>query len=302
MSSTTRRRFIKTALAGTGAAVTAQAWSACKGTEPVRTATDQVPLGRTGFNVSFLAQGTGFKGFRRASDHTRLGQEDFGRLLRHGMEQGISFMDMADIYGSHPYVREVLKEVPRERYVLLSKIWTRPQGDWLTPSGGAKKEVDRFRKELDEDRIDACLIHCMTKKDWPDLHQRVRDELSELKEKGVVRAVGVSCHNLDALKTASEHPWVDVIFARINNMGGGKYSMDGELDEVVPVLKRARANGKAVVGMKIFGEGRLVEPDQKDASLKYVIENRLVDAMTIGMLKTSEIDDSIERINKVFSS
>jgi hypothetical protein len=50
--------------------------------------------------------------------------------------------------------------------------------------------------------------------------------------------------------------------------------------------------------MKIFGAGKLTQPEQKDASLKYVIGNRLVDAMTIGMLKESEIDDSIQRITK----
>ena len=51
-------------------------------------------------------------------------------------------------------------------------------------------------------------------------------------------------------------------------------------DEVAEVLKTARANGKAVVGMKIFGAGKLVKPEEKDASLKYVFTNELVDAVT----------------------
>ena len=50
--------------------------------------------------------------------------------------------------------------------------------------------------------------------------------------------------------------------------------------------------------MKIFGAGKLTKPEEKDASLKYVIGNNLVDAMTIGMLSTDQVDDSIQRINQ----
>ena len=139
----------------------------------------------------------------------------------------------------------------------------------------------------------------MQSPDWPTKFEKIRDELSALKQKGAIRAVGVSCHNLGALKEASKNPWVDVIFARINNKGGGEYSMDGSLEEVVPVLKAARAAGKAVIGMKIFGAGKLVEPKQKDASLNYVFKNGLVDAITIGMLKTEQVDDTFERMSKV---
>ena len=67
------------------------------------------------------------------------------------------------------------------------------------------------------------------------------------------------------------------------------------------VLKAARKNGKAVVGMKIFGAGKLVKPEEKDASLKFVFGNNLVDAITIGMLKTTEVDDTLKRMNQVTS-
>ncbi len=49
--------------------------------------------------------------------------------------------------------------------------------------------------------------------------------------------------------------------------------------------------------MKIFGAGSLVKPEEKDASLQYVIKNNLVDAMTIGMKKTEETDDTLARVN-----
>jgi len=293
-----RRSFLKTTLAGTTGLLVAPALT--QAGEAVRTtahnATDRVELGKTGIKASFLAQGTGYNGSARSSAHTRMGKEKFDRLLRHSLDEGVNFIDMADLYGSHPYVKETLKGINRDRYVLLSKIWPRKE-NWVTPSGGAVGETERFCQELGVERIDICLIHCMQNDRWPTEYEGIRDGLSSLKQKGVVGAVGVSCHDLGALKVAAQNPWVDVIFARINNMGK-QYAMDGSVGEVAPVLKQARANGKAVVGMKIFGAGKLVEPEQKDASLKYVIGNNLVDAMTIGMLTTEQVDDTVSRIDQ----
>jgi aryl-alcohol dehydrogenase-like predicted oxidoreductase len=266
-----------------------------------KTAFDRVALGKTGVVVSRLAQGTGVHGGKRQSDHTRMGQEAFTRLVRHGFEQGVNFWDMADLYGTHPFMRKAMKDIDRDRYSVLSKIWTRPS-DWNKPSGGATREVDRFRKELDTDMLDICLIHCMTHADWTDREKRVRDELSELKQRGVVRAVGVSCHSHEALQAAAKHPWVDVILARINHMGGKKYKMDGTVEEISATLKLARKNGKAVVGMKVFGEGTLITPEEKDASLKYVLNSGVVDAVTIGMRQVGEVDDSVRRIETALAS
>ena len=134
---------------------------------------------------------------------------------------------------------------------------------------------------------------------WPTEYERIRDDLSELKEKGVVGAVGVSCHDLGAMKVAARHPWVDVILARVNNKCGEEYVCDGALEDVTGTLKTARGNGKAVMGMKIFGAGKLTKPEQKDASLKYVFTNGLVDAITVGMLKTEQVDDTLERMSRV---
>jgi predicted aldo/keto reductase-like oxidoreductase len=78
--------------------------------------------------------------------------------------------------------------------------------------------------------------------------------------------------------------------------------MDGSPEEVAAVLKQARANGKVVLGMKIFGAGKLTSPQQKDASLKYVFENELVDAITVGMMRPSEVDDTIKRMNRALNA
>lgn len=295
MQTLNRRHFIKTTLAGAGLLATAPRLTAAA--NGPRSASDRVTLGKTGIRCSYLAQGTGFNGYRRSSDHTRLGQDKFTRLLRHSLDEGVNFLDLADLYGSHTFVRTALQGVDRDKYVVLTKLWPRKE-DWVTPSANAREELDRFRKELNSEVLDICLIHCMLNDRWKEEYAGIRDGLSELKAKGVVRAVGVSCHHHGALKLAAQDPWVDVIFARINHKGGEAYSCDDTVEEVTKTLKTARANGKAVVGMKIFGAGKLTKPEEKDASLKYVIGNDLVDAMTIGMLSTEQVDDSIQRINQ----
>jgi len=297
MRKLSRRELLYRSLAGVGAlAVAPMVLAGAEVTgEAVKpqTATSWVPLGQTGIRCSFLAMGTGMRGFQRSSEHTRMGEEKCCELIRYGVEKGINFLDMADLYGTHPFVRKAIADMPREKFVMLTKIWTYPD-QVIKPSGGALQEVDQYRKELNTDMLDIVLIHCMQEKNWPEKQKRVRDELLELKAKKVVRAVGVSCHNFDAMKTAVEDPWVDVLLARINNKGE---RMDASPEEVSELLLKARARGKVVLGMKIFGEGTLVQPEQKDASLKYVLGKGLVNAMTIGMLKKEEIDDSIARIN-----
>lgn len=298
MSELTRREFLGASLLGAGAVASGVLPSPAAAAEVKRTAAksavDRVMLGKTGVKASFLAQGTGMHGGGRASDHTRMGQKKFTELVMRGFDQGMNFMDMADLYGTHPYTKNALKDVPRDKYTVLTKIWPR-SASWNEASGGAKAEVERFCKELGTDHLDICLIHCMTSEKWPDEFKRVRDELNELKEKKTVRAVGVSCHNFEAMKVASELPWTDVLLARINYKG---VKMDGPPEDVAKVLLTARGNGKAVIGMKVFGEGSLIEPEQMDASLQYVINNKLVDAMTIGMLKPEEVDENIKRITK----
>ena len=297
-----RRRFLKTGLAGAGLLVASPRLTLARevARPAVKGGADALALGRTGVTTSFLALGTGMNGGRRSSDLTRLGQSEFTRILRRGLDEGVRFLDMADLYGTHPFAREALKGVPRDRYTVLTKIWPY-QEDWITPSGGAKEEVDRFRRELGTGTLDVCLIHCMLSERWPEELARVRDELSRLKEEGTVRAVGVSCHDHGALRRAADHPWVDVILARINHRGGAQYECDDSAEEIAKTLRRARANGKAVVGMKIFGAGKLTRLEDREASLRYVLGQGLVDAMTIGTTAPGQVDDNLRTIGRVLA-
>lgn len=264
------------------------------------TATARVPLGRTGLSVPRLAMGTGSNGWARASDQTRLGEREFVKLMRHGAERGAQFIDAADLYGSHPFVKAAFRELDRGQITLLTKIWF-TQAPNMTPTETARPEVERFRQELGVDQLDIVLIHCVTDPAWPTQQARMRDELSELKARGIVRAVGCSCHSHAALRAAAEDPWVEVIFARINP-GRKRMDSDASIDQVQSTLKLARANGKGVVGMKIYGAGDWTSLDQRRASLDSALHGGHVDAMTIGHVSSAQFDDTVASIEALLKA
>lgn len=298
ISSAVNRRQFASVLGSVAASAAAAPAASASASAPSKAA-EWVALGKTGVRVTRLAQGTGFNGSGRSSEHTRIGMKAFTSIVRRDIDLGVTFMDTADLYGSHQYVRRALEGVPREKYTVMSKIWPRTEY-WNAYSGGARAEVDRFRKELNTDFLEIVLLHCMMNDRWTQDFARGMDELNELKAKGIVKAVGVSCHDFGALKIACASPWVDVILARINHVGKAAY-MDATVEEVVPHLKQAKAAGKGIIGMKIFGAGRINTPEERDASLRFVFQNNLVDAVTIGMLSEAEVDDTVRRIDRALA-
>ena len=256
-----------------------------------------VPLGKTGIKLSRVGQGTGVRGGNRQSDQTRMGYEKLVGLFHHAYERGIRFFDLADLYGTHVYFREALRTMPREEIAILTKIWWRYDGPgdqanspWRRQA--ARTTLERFLHELGTDYLDIVLLHCMQKASWDKELQTYMEVLEQAKEKGQIRAVGVSCHDLGALQTAADSPWVDVILARINPQG---VKMDGTPAEILRVLGKAHRNGKAVIGMKIFGEGKLVE--QREDCIRFAQESGVLDAMTIGFDAPNQIDDVLQLVH-----
>lgn len=291
MKNISRRHFIQAGIIG--AAAVTSGFSGVSIAGPDNQKIDRVKLGNTGLTVPRLALGTGSHGGNQSSDMTRMGVENWVKIARHAHERGLNFYDAADLYGSHQNVREILKEVPREKATILSKIWTRPES-WNQDSPA--KTIDRFRKETGSDYFDIMLLHCMTNNKWQEEKKPYIEALSEAKQKGILKSLGVSCHNFEALKLAVEDPWVDVILARINPEG---LIMDASSDEIMAVLKKAHDSGKGIIGMKIYGEGRITDDDRRDKSLQYAINSKNIDCMTIGMTTIEQIDDNVNRIMRI---
>jgi aryl-alcohol dehydrogenase-like predicted oxidoreductase len=233
----------------------------------------------------------------RSSNQTRLGRKNFEALLRGAYDRGIRMFDMADAYGSHPYLIPALKGIPRNHFVAVTKIWRGAGNLPESERPDADVVVARFLEEIQTDYLDLVLLHCLTSGNWPDAQRRQMDILSKLKEKGVIRALGVSCHSIPALEAAANEPWVDSVHARINPYSA---SMDGPPREVVPVLKKIHAAGKGVVGMKIIGAGDFSDSDEmRNRSVRFALQLGCVDVLNVGFESHDQIDDLAARVRIV---
>jgi aryl-alcohol dehydrogenase-like predicted oxidoreductase len=258
---------------------------------------ETVALGKSGLRFSRFCLGTGVHGGNRQSNMTRMGKEKFEALIQGAHERGVGLFDLADLYGTHPFLLPALRGIPRDRYGIVSKIWFRPGGIPDKDRPDADVVVQRFLREIGTDYLDLVLLHCVESPTWPAELRKQMDILENLKQKGIIRAHGVSCHSVEALEAAANEPWVDSVHTRINPYG---MSMDGPVEKVVPVLKRLHAAGKGVIGMKIIGEGRLRNDEEKrDASARFVLGLGCVDILNIGFEKVEEIDDFAARVRKV---
>jgi predicted aldo/keto reductase-like oxidoreductase len=299
MSELSRRDFLRGTLAA-GVVAGTPGWSRADAANK-RSATDWVTLGSSGVKVTRLAFGTGTYG---GKVQRVLGQEQFTRLVRHAYDRGIRFFETADAYSGMPeMLASALRGIPRDSYRLMTKYRLREPED-------PKATIDRFRRELNSEYFDVLLLHCVRVPDWAEQSKRLRDALSEAKQRKVILAHGASCHGLLPLRAfPASADWLDVALLRINHTGTRMDTLRqvdsddlGDVNEVVGHVKAIRQKGTGVIGMKVMGEGQFRTPEQRDASIRFVTRLGAVDAVTIGYKSEAEIDEAIERLDTHLNS
>ena len=290
----TRRQFIKSTVALIGTPLL----SSCI-TGHNLTAVDQVPLGGTGLKLSRLGIGTGTIG---GSVQRDLGTEGFNRLIRYAYDQGITYIDTAENYQTHTWIREAIKGIPREKLFIQSKMPRIPEKPL--------EVLDRYRKELEVDYIDSLLVHAVRSENWDEELKRLLDALEEAKDRKIILSHGASYHSLPALKKGAQLDWVDVNLVRINPQGEnidtpeldwGAKSNASHVPPVLEQIKIMRKNRKGVIGMKIMGEGVFTEPEDREKSIQFNMQSGVADAIVIGFKSTAEIDEAIQRINRALA-
>jgi aryl-alcohol dehydrogenase-like predicted oxidoreductase len=251
----------------------------------LRRASDTVALGPDQIRLSRLAMGTGTNGYNGSSDQTRkLGVQGLADLLHYGYDQGLTFWDSADQYGSHAHLKAGLGRVPRDKVAIMTKTHAETAAEM-------RADLDRFRREIGTDYLDIVLLHCMMETNWPERRKGAMEVLEEAREKKIVRTHGVSCHTLGALRTAARTPWVRVDLARINPAGA---IMDSDPATVLAVLRQMKAAGKGVIGMKVLGAGQLV--GRIDEAARFAMSLDCVDCFTVGFESRDQVNGMMRRM------
>jgi len=280
MIQTTRRQFL-------GAALLAAT--------PLRAkATDWVTLGKSGVKVTRLAFGTGSNGGRI---QRQLGQEEFTRLVRHAYDRGIRFFETAESYAEmHKMLGIALKGIPRDTYRLMSKVTTRPE---VKP----QDKIDELRKLIGSDYFDILLMHNQHFATWPVDSRVWQDGLIEAQHKQAILSRGASVHGLPALRKFPGNQWLQVALMRVNHNGTRMDAEDwqtrdlGDVSEVTRHARQVHSEGMGTIGMKLIGEGRFTEREDRQRAMRHAFRNAGVDCVTVGYKSVAEIDEAIENLN-----
>lgn len=309
-NSFTRRQFIKgTAVAAGTTLISSSCGFESFSAKTVKTAVDRVTLGNTGIKLSRMGIGAGTNGGQMQRN---LGREGFNSLIRYAYDQGINYIDTADSYQTHTWVRDAIKGIPREKLFIQSKVMPMGFGRGKDSSSESPLEtIDRFRKELNTDYIDSMLIHCQLNPDWDEQAKPLMEAMEEARQKKIIGAHGVSCHSLPALRKAAALDWVNVNLVRINpqgiNIDTPELAVFGtsnalHVPAVVEQLKLMRENGHGIIGMKLIGEGAFTDIEDRRKSLTWVMQAGITDAVVIGCESRAEIDEAIMHINNAFKN
>jgi|SRR5450755_242136 1-deoxyxylulose-5-phosphate synthase len=292
-----RRDFLKT---GVAASILSTTGAAALAKPAKRSAVDWVTLGKSKVKVTRLAFGTGSMGGRVQRE---LGQDEFTRLVRYAYDHGIRFFETAESYHGMPEMLAIaLKGLPRDSYRLMTKYSTPASGD-------PAPKIDQFRKQLNTEYIDILLLHCLRPPTWAADYASLQDGFSLAQQKQIIVANGASIHGLPALRTIPGNRWLEIAMIRMNHNGTKMDTPEmrdveqlGDVTEVVAHTKKVHDQGMGVISMKLVGEGRFTKAEDRDAAMKFAMNLGCVDSVTIGFKNTAEIDEAIERMNRVMNA
>ncbi|MBI5636800.1 MAG: aldo/keto reductase [Nitrospinae bacterium] len=177
---------------------------------------EQRELGTTGIQVSVICYGAW--GIGGAPWWTTKGDEVSRGSILAAVEEGINFFDTAPAYGwghSERLLGDVLKPF-RDTVVLATKCGLSNMNGQIVRDlkpAAIRKELDVSLRNLKTEYIDLYQIH------WPspnDSMEHAMEELAKAKEKGKIRAIGVSNFDLPLLERARKVVLVDCVQPKYN--------------------------------------------------------------------------------------
>ncbi len=203
-------------------------------------------------------------------------QDDIIKTVRCAVDNGINFFDMA---GGHASIFEgygkALKGIRENVYlqVHFGADYTSGEYGWTTNIQEIKKSVEWQLEKLQTDYIDFGYIHCMDEESDFETYKKngVIDYIKELKDKGIVRHIGLSSHTPSVTNKILDLGIVDVLMFSINPLydyGHGDYAF-GEHDERYELYRRCEKENIGIVVMKPYCGDQLLS--EKESAFKVAL-------------------------------
>lgn len=230
-------------------------------------------LGATGLTVSRLCLGTLTLGPLQAKLPLAAG----GDLIRAALDLGVNFFDTADLYQTYDYLKEGLRGWPGA-VVIASRSY-----DYTRE--GMQAALERALRGTGRDCIDVFGLHeqetaLTIRGHWPAI-----EYLLEAKQRGLIKAISISTHAIDAATAMAAIPELDVLFPLINRSGIG--ILDGTRDGMLAAIAAAKAAGKGIYGMKAIGGGHLLA--DVPGALRWAADLPALDAIAVGCANADEL-------------
>ena len=248
-------------------------------------------LGQTGIEVSRLCYGSLTLGPAQAD----LSPDRGGELLAYAFDRGVNFVDTAELYETYPHIRVALRRV-NTRPVIATKCYAYDRET-------ARLSFEQARRALDLEMIDIFMLHEQETTLTLAGHEQAFRYFYELKEKGLIRAIGISTHAVEPVRALAQarsgqldglwqgldaglYREADVIHPLLNRRGLGL--LDGTADDMVEATRAAAAAGIGLYGMKMLGGGHFLP--EFDAAVEFALAQDQVAAYAVGMQSEAEID------------
>ena len=191
------------------------------------------------------------------------------RALRAAYDGGINYFDLGAGNGkAFSMWREALADVRKNvlYQVHFGADYSKGEYGWTLDLETVKKSVDWMLKELGTDTIDYGMIHCQDEfSDWETYQKNgVYDFLRRMKERGVVRHIGLSSHTPAVIERILNEAPVDMLLFSINpayDYGHGEFA-NGGVDERAAIYRRCERDGVGISVMKPFSGGQLLDAAQ----------------------------------------
>lgn len=240
-------------------------------------------LGNTGIKVSRLC----FGALTMTPFQANLSIKEGAELIIHARDRGVNFLDTAEIYDNYEYIREALKSIKRDEFVISTKTYAY---DIET----AEKSLNKALKELNTDYIDLFLLHEQESQYTLKGHYEALEYLFKAKEKGYIKAVGVSTHFINCVEAALKYKEIQVVHPILNYRGIG--IQDGSIQEMVEILKVLKSKDIGIYTMKALGGGHLISNSIE--AINWVKNLDFVDSIAIGMQSIEEINFNADLVLK----
>lgn len=243
-------------------------------------------LGKTGFIVPVVSSG--------------VIPTDNDNLAKAMLKSGMLHFDSAYSYGNGKVdmkIGELMKDFKREDFILSTKV--APETDRVT--GLLKedhsvanwiKEFDTSLERLQTDYVDILYNHAISKKEVV-LHPDYIKALTEIKNAGKAKAIGVSTHSNvpEVIYAAIEAKVYDVVLIGINYL-------HNQIDEIKEAVKAAKQAGLGIVAMKVLAGMRNTKKDMnlidKKAALKWILQDTNIDTAILSIRNYEDLENYLE--------